>query len=201
MPSAAQNVPTLVRMIPTAYFSVFSGTCASGLRMITPAIATTSIASKPPATATPMPPLVPPTAMTMNTTSRPSRNTPFRARVKPIQSVFSWSARRDSTVCAYARFSSCMAITPAERSTALCSQRSPNRTISVPMMSFSVSSGTRVTMSWPNIATSRASRPSAESVPRSGARQPRVRPTASTIVSASTDSTAEPRNAAPNVSS
>jgi uncharacterized protein (DUF2236 family) len=36
-------------------------------------------------------------------------------------------------------------------------------------------------------------------VPYSGERQPLVRPTASTIVSASTDSTAEPRNAAPNV--
>ena len=37
------------------------------------------------ATGSPWP--VPPTPMTMNTTSRPSRNTPFNARTKPTQSV------------------------------------------------------------------------------------------------------------------
>ena len=76
----------LVRTTPTAYFKVFSGTIASGLRTTTPTAATTIMARIPPATATPRPRLVPPTAITMKTTSRPSRKTPFRAMVKPTQS-------------------------------------------------------------------------------------------------------------------
>ena len=47
------------------------------------------------------------------------------------------------TVFAYDLSSSCIATTPAERRTALCSHRMPNRTIRVPMISFSVDSGTR----------------------------------------------------------
>jgi len=39
----------------------------------------------------------------------------------------------------------------------------------------------------------------ATAAPARGERQPRVRPTASTMVSASTDSTAEPRKAAPKI--
>ena len=158
------------------------------------------MASSPPATAIGKPPLVPPTATTMNTTSRPSRKTPFNAMVKPTQSWRADVPWISVTVAAYDLSSSCMAITPADRSTALCSHLSPNRTISVPMISFSVSSGTRVTISWPKIATKTASASSATTVPYSGERQPLVRPTASTIVSASTDSTADPKKAAPNVS-
>src|SRR3979490_771497 len=37
IPSAAQKVPRLVRMIPTAYLRVFSGTRASGFSSATPA--------------------------------------------------------------------------------------------------------------------------------------------------------------------
>ena len=89
MPSAAQNVPRLVRITPTPYFRVFSGTRANGLRITTPVAATTTAAARPPATATGRPWPVPPTPIMMNTTSRPSRNTPLSARMKPTQSVFS----------------------------------------------------------------------------------------------------------------
>src|ERR1700682_2298708 len=51
IPSAAQKVPMAVRTMPTAYLSVFSGTLARGFRTTRPAAATTTMASRPPATA------------------------------------------------------------------------------------------------------------------------------------------------------
>ena len=45
-PSAPQNVPNEVSITPTANFSVFSGTRASGARTATPAAATTRIAAR-----------------------------------------------------------------------------------------------------------------------------------------------------------
>src|SRR5712692_9365821 len=90
---------------------------------------------------------------------------------------------------------------PADRRTALWSQRSPKSSSRVPTRSFSAESGIRVTMNWPNRTTRTARETRATAVPRRGARQPRVSPTASTIVRASVDSTAEPRNAAPKMKS
>src|SRR2546423_317954 len=48
MPSATQKVPRLVRITPTPYLRLFSGTRASGLRTIRPAAATTTAAAIPP---------------------------------------------------------------------------------------------------------------------------------------------------------
>src|SRR5437016_5745589 len=201
IPSAAQNVPRLVSRMPTAYFNVFSGTRASGLRTASPAAATTAAAVRPPVMAAVHAWPGPPTAITMNTTSSPSRNTPFRARMKPTQSRRVTASPSWLTVSWKARTSSCIATTPAERSTALCSQRKPNRSSSVPTSSFRAHSGMVVTMSCPKTSTSRPSSTIARRAPRSGSRHPRVRPTARTIVSASVVSTAEPRNAAPKMKS
>src|SRR5213594_3506934 len=84
---------------------------------------------------------------------------------------------------------------PANRRTALRSQRSPKSSRSVPTTPFRRSSGTIVTSATPSVAMMIASVPVAAIVPRSDARHPRVTPTARTMVVASTNSTALATNA------
>src|SRR5258708_2313619 len=84
---------------------------------------------------------------------------------------------------------------PAKRSTAFRSHRKPKRRSSAPTMPFSRCSGTTVTRVTPSVPMTSARVMTARTVPTSGARQPRVTPTASTMVVASTNSTALAMNA------
>src|SRR5882757_6550202 len=80
-PSAPQNVPNVVSMIPTPYFSVFSGTRDSGERSATPATTTTTTAAAAAIAASPILPWLVPKVSTMNATSSPSSSTPLNAIV------------------------------------------------------------------------------------------------------------------------
>src|SRR3984957_4616855 len=114
-PSAPQNVPKLVSMTPTANFIQFSGTLVSGALTAMPTTVTRMIAAAAPMTAAPMFFWLVPKVITMKTTSRPSRSTPLKARVKEYQSL---TPRLDSLVAAsaaatslrYALASSCSAL-------------------------------------------------------------------------------------------
>src|SRR5437763_4127774 len=86
--------------------------------------------------------------------------------------------------------SSWMATIPANRRIALRSQRRPKSKRSAPTTPFSRCSGTTVTIATPSVPMITASAAVAATVPRSGARHPRVTPTARTMVVASTNSTA-----------
>ena len=70
-------------MIPTANFRVFSGTRVSGARTARPTPATSTNAAAAPAAASGMLPWVLPKVSTMNATSRPSSRTPLKARTNP----------------------------------------------------------------------------------------------------------------------
>src|ERR1700687_2376793 len=86
--------------------------------------------------------------------------------------------------------SSWIATMPANRRIALRSQRKPKSSRSTPTIALSSASGTTVTIATPSVPMMTANVSSAASVPTSGARHPRVTPTARTIVMASTNSTA-----------
>ncbi len=73
-------------MTPTTNFMVLSGTRANGARTARPAAATTSTAMTPARAARGMSFWLLPNESTMNTTSRPSRTTPLKDRVKADQS-------------------------------------------------------------------------------------------------------------------
>src|SRR5580658_1733327 len=96
------------------------------------------------------------------------------------------------------RRSSCTAITPAARKIALRSQRMPNSSSSVPTASCTLRSGMRASAG-PNTATTPDSSSRAAAQPSKAPRHPRTTATASTTVSASTNSTSEARNAAVTV--
>src|SRR5260370_15440977 len=72
----------------------------------------------------------------------------------------------------------------------------PKRSRSVPMTRRSASRGTHWTRAVPSVATSRARVAAAAKAPSSALRQLTVTPTTRTIVKASTNSTAEAKNAA-----
>src|SRR5258708_36981432 len=86
-PSAPQNVPKLVSMMPTANFIQFSGILVRVALTAMPVMVTTMIAAAAPMTGSPMFFWLSPKVMTMKTTSRPSRSTPLKARVKEYQSL------------------------------------------------------------------------------------------------------------------
>ena len=85
-PSAPQNVPNEVSMMPTANFIAFSGTRASGARTAIPVTVTTMTAAAAPITAAPTLRWLAPNVITMKTTSRPSSRTPLNDSVKAYQS-------------------------------------------------------------------------------------------------------------------
>src|SRR5215472_19184159 len=85
-PSAPQKMPNEVSMTPTANFSVFSGTRASGACTTTPTMATTTTAATALSAARPTFPWLAPNVMAMNTTSSPSSSTPLNDRVNADQS-------------------------------------------------------------------------------------------------------------------
>src|SRR5580765_8073724 len=84
---------------------------------------------------------------------------------------------------------------PAARRIAFRSQRKPNSSSKVPMPSWTIASGMRASAG-PRAMTRMANVRSAKPAPASAGRQPRMAPTASTTVRASTNSTREARNAA-----
>src|SRR5258706_5276616 len=85
-PSPVQKTPNAQRITPTANLSVFSGTRASGRRTIAPIARTTTQAASAPSDAGTSRPRPEPTAITMNTTSRPSSSTALNATTPPSQS-------------------------------------------------------------------------------------------------------------------
>ena len=86
-------MPNVVSITPTANFSVFSGTRASGARTSTPTTATMTSATPAATAASGMLPSELPKVITMNATSRPSSSTPLNASVKPYQSTPARSSR------------------------------------------------------------------------------------------------------------
>src|SRR5581483_3469340 len=197
-PSPAQKIPNDVRSTPTANLIVFSGTRASGARTATPTAPTRTTASAAPAAASGTLPCVLPNATTMNATSSPSSSTPLNASVKPYQSTPARSTpaapRAPSSSWANTACSSCSALKPAARRIALRSHWSPNTSRSAPTKRRRSRSGTTVSAG-PSATTTTASASSAAPRPASAERHPLATPAASTIVSASTVSTALARKA------
>ncbi len=134
----------------------------------------------------------------MNTTSSPSRSTALKLASAASQSSRASLRRacsRSSAVsAANVVASSCSGITPAERRIAFRNQRMPNSKSSIPIASCNRCSGTRSSKG-PSATTMRASTRRPANAPSPAGRQPRTVATASTIVSASTASTNEARNA------
>src|SRR5947209_8194805 len=91
--------------------------------------------------------------------------------------------------------SSCSAFKPPARRTALRNHCSPNTSRTVPTTRRSESIG-RFARAGPRPATMTANPPTAAATPHPADRQPRVTPTARTMVKASTISTADAKNAA-----
>src|SRR5216683_8408670 len=85
-PSPVQNTPKADSITPTPNFKVFSGTRESGRWTIAPTRRTSAHASSAPRLAGSNRPPPAPTAITINTTSRPSSRTPFNAVMPAIQS-------------------------------------------------------------------------------------------------------------------
>src|SRR5450631_3331476 len=92
--------------------------------------------------------------------------------------------------------SSCLALRPVALRMALRNHCSPKTSNRPPMTSRRLDSGTSRTSGGPITTTSAPSVASATTTPSRAERQPRVRPTASTMVSASTISTALGRKTA-----
>src|SRR5579859_697991 len=191
-PSPVQNSPNDRIMVPTANLRVFSGTRASGRRSARPSASTTRNAATAPSVAGTKRPPAAPTAMTMKTTSRPSSSTALNAVISAAKSAAPCMA---AVSLAKASVSSCSASRPAARRIALRSHRAPNRSSRTPTPSCRYRSGTSDSAG-PRMTTSRESATTPRTAPVSAGRQPRTVPTASTIVSASTNSTREARNAA-----
>src|SRR5215469_16438623 len=201
-PSPPQNTPKLVSMIPTTNFIVFSGTRASGARTANPTAATSTVAQPAAIDARPTFLALAPKVSTMKTTSSPSSSTPLNARVKPYQSGTPRN-RRDAWLLASAMCSanslssSCRDLWPLARSTALRIHCSPKTRSSAPTTTRRAVIGIASTAG-PRIATTTASTASADTVPVPADRQSRAVPAASTMVTASTASTAQARNTAIN---
>ena len=134
----------------------------------------------------------------MKTTSRPSSRTPLNATVNEYQSSparsSSCATRPAPAPTRKASSSSCSSLYPLERRIALRSHCSPNASNSAPTTRRSVSIGIEPSAG-PSAATRMPGRFRAAPAPISVERHPRTTPTPSTIVSASTISTALARNA------
>src|SRR6266566_8303005 len=89
-PSPVQNTPKADSITPTPNFRMFSGTRDSGRWTIAPISRTSAHAKSAPRLAGSNRPPPAPTAMTINTTSRPSSRTPFKAVMPAIQSSRAW---------------------------------------------------------------------------------------------------------------
>src|SRR3954452_23399207 len=107
------------------------------------------------------------------------------------------AARAAASSAAKIASSSCRALTPLARSTALRSHCRPNTSSMPPTTSRSASIGSTV-RAGPRTATIAASASSAAATPASAERQPRATPAASTTVTASTPSTAHAPKTARN---
>ena len=92
-PSPVQNRPNADSSTPTANFSLFSGTRASGRCTTSPASATSAQAAKAAALTATSAPRPADTAMTMNTTSRPSSSTALKL-ARPASQSSRASCRR-----------------------------------------------------------------------------------------------------------
>src|SRR5436190_4918823 len=114
VPSAAQKMPNVVNIVPTANFNVFSGTRDSGCRATAPSAATSTTATPAPTAASAIDPCALPNVRTMNATSRPSSKTPLNAIVNAYQSSparrSSRAARASAVSCANASSSSWSAL-------------------------------------------------------------------------------------------
>ncbi|WP_414640463.1 hypothetical protein [Amycolatopsis sp.] len=201
-PSLPQNVPNAVSITPTMNFMVFSGTRASGARTANPAAVTRTTAQPAAAAASGRLCSLLPKVRAMNTTSSPSNSTPLNDKVNAYQSATSplpcgGAVRAAASSDAKIAVSSCGSLCPAARRTALRSHWSPKISNRPPTTSRSAPSGTRASAG-PRTATSAAKAISAAQTPRPAERQLRAVPAASTIVSASTASTRQPRNTARN---
>src|SRR5882757_78202 len=190
--SSVQKVPNAVIMAPTANLMAFSGTRRSGARAASPAATTTKSAAKAPIALLVQACACRPSAATTSQTSSPSSSTPLNAMSQlAIQSPRATSAR----VAANSSPSSCSALRPAPRATALPSQRTPKSSRKTPTISCSHRTSNPKPSTPPVATVMAASATRAVSAAPAAARQPMVRLTASTMVNASTHSTAAVRNA------
>src|SRR5262245_26121173 len=185
-------MPKLVNSTPTTNLSSFSGTRSSGARTASPTATTSTTAAAAAAAARPSRPCVEPKVITMNATSSPSSSTPLKATVNDYQSTRAVPASASSASRrsrAKAAASSWSGLKPLARRIALRSHCSPKASSSAPTTRRSVSIGIALSAE-PSATTTAASVSNPAPTPRSVDRQPRTTPTASTIVSASTASTA-----------
>ena len=149
-PSPAQKVPNDVNIRPTTVFMAFSGTPASWRATTTPTPATTTMAAPAAALASPSWWSPPPRPRTMISTSRPSRNVPLKATTKPVAStrplpaVLGTSATVNaSTCCLKMASSSCLALSPTARKTALRNHCKPKTSSRAPTTARNTLTGTR----------------------------------------------------------
>src|SRR6266496_608037 len=193
IPSTDQKVPKLVSIRPTPYFRVFSGTRASGRWAAAPRAITATPATAAPTAATGTLPAFSPKVITMKTTSTPSRNTPLNETTNENQSrpsrVPESAAAAAAVWEANAASSSWVASRPDERRIALRSHWRPNTSSRLPTTSCSSASGSQVVSAYPAARVKAASAATAAATPERAERQLRVAPIASTMVSASTNST------------
>src|SRR6266508_2125108 len=192
-PSTDQKVPKLASIRPTPYFRVFSGTRASGRWAAAPRAITATPATAAPTAATGTLPAFSPKVITMKTTSTPSRNTPLNETTNENQSrpsrVPESAAAAAAVWEANAASSSWVASRPDERRIALRSHWRPNTSSRLPTTSCSSASGSQVVSAYPAARVKAASAATAAATPERAERQLRVAPIASTMVSASTNST------------
>src|SRR6266545_1803791 len=134
----------------------------------------------------------------MKTTSSPSSRTPLNATVKEYQSSPPRRSSRAAAACTRSDWnvssSSCNSLYPLERRIALRSHCRPNASNSAPTTRRSVPIGIEPSAG-PSAATRIPRTIPAAPAPISVERHPRTTPTPSTIVNASTISTALARNA------
>ena len=198
-PSAPQNVPNVVRSRPTPNLSVFSGTRESGARTAMPAATTTTIAAAAPAAASGMLPWLLPNVTTMKATSSPSRSTPLNAIVNAYQSMPAAAVAPIDRACfgllAEDRVLVVERLEPARAQDRLAQPLQPEHEQQAAHRDTQRrerEGGQRRAERGDDCGQGDERDRHAESAER----QPRVTPTASTMVSASTASTALARNAA-----
>ena len=193
----AQKIPNEVSMTPTPNFNVFSGTRVSGACTITPAISTTTNAAAAPIAANPTLCCVPPNVTTMNATSRPFEEHALerdRERVPVVcRSLAVGAEQRDLGFVD--RVLVVQRLQAARAQDRLAQPLQPED-----QQHRADDESQRVDRQVRERGAERGDddgeRRPAAATPHPADRQPRVTPTASTIVSASTISTAHARNAA-----
>src|SRR6478736_2556536 len=204
MPSAAKNVPKLVRTSPTSSFSSVSGTRRSGRWSTRPRATTATTATAAPRTAGAGPAGRAASTETISTISSPSSSTPLKAITNPAASNRSGagggSASSSWRSASNSANESERERRPARRSTPLRSHSMPNSSSAAPTITRRASPAPPAASAGPTTAATAPHATAAATAPRTASRGRRVSATASTIARASSSSSPQANAAARTVS-